>query len=678
VSDLGTNKDDLSLVAGLKVADDQDAKLNRETFMQYRASRQKWYSDKVENERFYHNVQYSDDEEKEIKAKGQSPITINITHAIVKQIISFLTSNSPTWYVDPVGDSDKEKTYLFRKLLDATWYNSRGRRQFSQICKEVGICGVGYGMVTPNTSNPFGIKFSRQPYHNVYIDPYSSEFDYSDADNIIISKLQSKNQASLFLGLTIDEIEEYAASDETMAMPSDDPMVTNYPRYILPTGNMKSRVRIIQRQTMEMTDVYIVTPIDNKVPLTRKMYFNLDDRLKSLEAKKFVKIEKKPMRVMAKYISLGKYCEKYYLPLDGYNITPFIDEYAGNPYPLGALDFLYGLQRALNKFILLTLLNASLSNNMKMMAVKNSINKKQYEDSYAVPGSLIEWEPNPDMPNGGAPQQISPVPLSNEFFAFPQMIISMMEYITGIFGVMQGDPEGAPRTASGLMSLQNFGGQKVKLLGRSMEDALCAVGNNTIALFQNYAGLNQTISYFNEQENKNEQLKFNTLNIYDGGKFKIENDLSAGKYSARVEIRQDYGSERQGKAQILGNIMAQTKSMALLKPILKLADIPEADQILKEVDEIAKLTQQSQGLQQNLQRMQQVNDQLQNQILQKSQKVELTQFVASLEILKTKMEKEYGIRVEKEFADVESQLQDLVNQVGTANAPQQTAQTAQG
>ena len=679
MSDLGTNNTDLELSAGLKVVDDEDAKLNRDTFMQYRASRQKWYTDKVENDRFYHNVQYTDGEIKDIEARGQSPVTINITHAIIKQIISFLTANSPTWYVDPVGDADKQKTYLFRKLLDATWYNSRGRRQFSQICKEVGICGVGYGMVNPKSSNPFGIEFKRVPYHNVYVDPYSSEFDYSDADNIIISKLQSKNQASQFLNLTIKEIEEYAASDETMGMPTDDPRVTNYPRYILPTSDMKSRVRIIQRQTMENTDCYVVSPIDNKVPLTRKIYFKLDDRLKTLEANKSVKIEKKNMKVMAKYISLGKYCEKYYLPLDCYNITPFIDEFAGNPYPLGALDFLYGLQRTLNKFILLTLLNASLSNNMKMMAVKNSINKQQYEDNYAVPGSLIEWEPNVELPNGGKPEQINPVPLSNEFFAFPQLIISMMEYITGIFGVMQGDPQGAPRTASGLMSLQNFGGQKVKLLGRSMEDALCNVGNNTIALFQNYAGLNQTISYFNEQNGTTEQLNFNTLNVYDGGKFKIDNDLSAGKYATRVEIRQDYGSERQGKAQILGNIMAQTKSMALLKPILKLADIPEADQILKEVDEIAKLTQQGQQTQQSLDRMTQINNQLQNQVLQKSQKVELTQFVASLEILKAKLEKEFGIRVEQEFSGVEQQLQDIVNQVDAANQPQQqTAQTAQG
>ena len=674
MSDLGTNRDDLALTAGQKIADDQDAKLNRETFLYYRASRQKWYTDRVENDRFYHNVQYTDQEETEIKARGQSPVTINITHAIVKQIISFLTANAPTWYVDPVGDADKNSTYLFRKLLDATWYNSRGRRHFSQICKDVGVTGVGYGMVTPKASNPFGVEFKRQPYHNVYIDPYSSEFDYSDADNIIISKLLSKNQASIFLDLTLKEIDEYAASDETMAMPSDDPLVTNYPRYILPTGNMKSRVRIIQRMTMEMATCYIVTPIDNKAPITRKIYFKVDDRMKTLESQGAIKIEKKEMKVQAKYISLGKYCEKYYLPVAGYSITPFIDEYAGNPYPLGALDFLYGLQRSLNKFLLLTLLNASLSNNMKMVVVKNSINKDQWEKSYSTPGAILEWEPNAELPNGGKPEQVNPSPLSNEFFAFPQMIISMMEYITGIFGVMQGDPQGAPRTASGLMSLQNFGGQKVKLLGRNMEDALVNVGNNTIELFQNYAGFNQVISYFNESNGTNEQLKFNTLQVYDGGRFKIENDLSVGKYTARVEIRQDYGSERQGKAQILGNIMSQTKSMALLKPILKLADIPEADQILKEVDEIAKLTQQGQQQQQSIDRLNQINQQLQNQVLQKSQKVELTQFVASLEVLKSKLEKEYGIRVEQEFSGVEQQLNDIVNQVQTANQPAQTAQ----
>ena len=155
MSDLGTNREDLALTAGQKIGDDQDAQLNRETFLYYRASRQRWYTDRVENDRFYHNVQYTDEEKRDIEGKGQTPVTINITFAIVKQIISFLTANSPTWYVDPVGDADKNSTYLFRKLLDATWYNSRGRRHFSQICKDVGITGVGYGMVTPKASNPF-------------------------------------------------------------------------------------------------------------------------------------------------------------------------------------------------------------------------------------------------------------------------------------------------------------------------------------------------------------------------------------------------------------------------------------------------------------------------------------------------------------------------------------------
>ncbi len=677
MSDLGTNRDDLALSAGLKITDDADAKENRDTFMQYRGGRQKWYSDKVENDRFYHNVQYTDDEERDIISRGQAPVVINVTFAIIKQIISFLTANSPEWYVDPVGDADKDKVYLFRKLLDATWYQSRGHRQFSSICKDVGICGVGYGMVTPRASNPFGVDFRRIAYHNVYIDPYTSEFDYSDADAIIISKLLSKNQASIFLNKTVEEIEEYAESDETMSLPEDDPATTHYPRYVLPATNMKSRVRIIQRMTFENVDTYVVSPIDNRVPLTRKIYFKVDERMQGLEARGLIKIEKKSMKTLTKYISLGKYCEKYYLPMSNYNITPFIDEFTGNPYPLGTLDFLYGLQRTLNKFMLLTLLNASLSNNMKLLAVKNSINKQQYEDSYAVPGSVIEWEPNSELPQGGKPEPLDPVPLSSAFFTFPQMIISMMEYITGIFGVMQGNPEEAPRTASGLMSLQNFGGQKVKLIGRAMEDALTTVGNNVITLYQNYAGFNQVISYFNEQNGTTEQLNFNTLNVYDGGRFKIENDLNAGKYVARVQIRQDYGSERQAKAQVLGNIMAQTKNMALLKPILKLADIPEADQILKEVDEIAKLTQQGQQSQQAIKRLEQVNTQLQNEILQKSQKVELTQFIASLEVLKSKLEKEYGIRTEKEFADVEMQLQDLVNQVGAANQQPQEVETAQ-
>ena len=646
-------RDEIQAASGYKQLGDVDAKESIEIYKEYKGARQVRYNDMVENDRFYHGEHYDEDEKTQITARGQAPLPINATYSLIKQMVSLITGADPIWYVDPVGDSDKSYAYLMRKLMDATWYLSRGSRQFSQIAKECAVTGAGFGMVAPVHDDFFWVKFSQIPYHQSFVSPSVREFNYEDTENWVISKTLSVSQIAKMFGKTKEWVEK--VTEGTAPDAGDDEKAIRYARYVSASSDLKTR-RLVQRYTQESATVYTVKPKGSD-EVGQRVFFSLPDHIKQQAKRGEVEIvEMKNKQVIAKYITVGNYCEKYYLPITKYPIVPFIDEFNGNPYPLGEVDFLYGIQRAVDKFILLAILNATLSNNMKVMSPKGAIDKDEFEQNYAMPAALIEYEWREGMP---APSQINPMPLSSEFYAFPRILISLMEYITGIFGVIQGNPEGAPRTASGLMSLQNYGGQKVKLLARNMQDALSSLGDVGIQLYQNYSPYNASLTYYKEGDDDITSVNYNTLKS-EGGKVKVENNISQGKFRTRVTVVQNYGSERDMKANLLANLAAQTRSPALLKPILKLADIPEADQIIREIDEVANARKSVEQMQQQLERLSQINKQLENQLIQAGIKINVANAGAQIEANLAKLKAETGLEMKGAVMDAKQRLEQAV------------------
>lgn len=652
-------QEEIKAASGFSAAKDPDIKLNRDAFRDYRSARAERYKDQVENDNFYHNVHFDKEQRAEIISRGQAPLEINVTYSIIKQMISLLTSESPVWDVDPVGDTDKKYAYLMRSLLDASWYNSKAGRQLSQITKNKLITGIGYASINPmftSSGSAFGVQFKHLPYHHVYVSPNAREFDFSDAENIVISKMMSHEQIADLFGIKLEEVEKIAAEDEqnnadSTGSDKSEPTV----RYMSNLPGHK-RSRVIQRLSMSRQDIWIVTPVSANASVSnRKVYFSETEQIRRAVANNQLRVQKVSGKVLEKCISVGQYGHKYYMPIGMYNVVPFIDEFNDNPYPLGEVDFLMPLQKALNKFIMLTILNATLANNMKTMSPTGAIDKTKYENSYALPGVLIEYDWKEGMPE---PKQINPQAFTEGFFQFPKFIISLMEYLTGIFGVIQGNPEGAPRTASGLMSLQNYGGQKIRLLGRNMNDALSSCGDVAIELFQNYAPYNQTMAYYDEQKAEMRSVQFNTQ-IPKEGNVTIDNDLSIGKFKTRCIVRQNYGSERELKANMLANLAAQTKSQALLKPILKLADIPEVDEVLDSIDEIASLNQTVQQQQQTIERITQINQQLENAVMRKSQQVTLSEFEGELRKLFLETKTELAGAVMDEITKIRESLSQL-------------------
>jgi hypothetical protein len=385
---------------------------------------------------------------------------------------------------------------------------------------------------------------------------------------------------------------------------------------------------VCEHLTLEERTIYAVTPKVENMQISTKIYTDYDEKkglvksgMREWEVPTDswdVKSEKK--RVLVRRRVLGDYGEEEVLPIDTFNIRPFYFEHRDTPYPLGQESFLIDINRVVDKFVMLSILNAQLQNNMRIVAEEGSIlDEEKWKQGYSIPGSINSWRRISEETQ--EPKVVAPLPLGSEFLQFPMGMLKLAEYISGVYSVMQGNPAEAPRTASGLSSLQSYGSMKMKLLGADNEVVLSQLGDVAVQFIQNYAPHNVVFTY--REGNQFKDIAFNTLeSMHDGkGGIAMRNDLSAGKFRVYATIIQDMGSERFMKAKILADLAAQTKSPELIAPILKLADIPEADIIANKLDVEQKLRGQIQQLQQENQRLNQIRMQQENELIRKNRKV---------------------------------------------------------
>lgn len=275
----------------------------------------------------------------------------------------------------------------------------------------------------------------------------------------------------------------------------------------------------------------------------------------------------------------------------------------------GLVHFIKDVQKAMNKYWAGMIYDMQINSNRKILAPKGSIeNISQWETNWAKPGTVVEWEPNEALKDGGKPEIMEASPINQGMVQIITMLTSLAEYITGIFGVMQGNQQGAPETASGMNSLQNFGTQRVKLYGRYIENSLQQLALVTIQFMQAYSPKDKILQYFDDQNNPQE------ITLLEGGE-----DL---KFKVRVNIANNLPTSRQMAAQLIATISGQTSNPhvadLLTQYSLKIMDIPEAEKMLQDMDVVKNLEAQLQQLSEQLKEQESRNKALENQNIQQS------------------------------------------------------------
>ena len=169
-----------------------------ELFDNYSSKRDNWAQQAKEDKEFRLGRQWTKTQKDVLESRGQAPIVINRVHPAVESAKAMLTANRPAFRCAPREDSDNKVAQVFSNLLAYMYDISDGRSVIRQAVDDYYVMGVGYINVYQEPTMDMGkgeVCFHDIDPLDVYVDPNSRHRLFDDAENIIVSKLFTKEQA---------------------------------------------------------------------------------------------------------------------------------------------------------------------------------------------------------------------------------------------------------------------------------------------------------------------------------------------------------------------------------------------------------------------------------------------------------------------------------------------------
>lgn len=615
-------------------------------FQAFQSRRSKWIDRANENYAITLNdvegtgTQFTAQQVQEIKDKGLIRTSINITIAIVEVLQAFLTSTEPSPNVYPIGESSKEFAYFYREcILWCLRENKFSSDLLEKLVIDQVVAGRGVVYARPSSVydlNEFNIVLEYLPYSYYFPDPRSRRKDHQDSECIFIATPISRKRAMEIYGLT--EEETYWATDELSGV---KPQIPDLDNTSLLTGFEKE-------ETIWIHEVF------EKVPATLNI---LEDGTKTFKSVtqtvgpdgKMVWIcggvPCAPLKdsIQAAFIKrtlkLGNYIKSSdILPITLYPFGIYSHTHVSTPfeYPLvhNFIDLVYGI----NRFVALCVENAQVSSNSGDIAPKGAIDDHEaYSVQRSKPGGVTEYNADPSLPNGGAPVQRQNTPLNNAFYSLYKELIAMVEYVTGILPLLQGNASQAPLTEGATNTITSFGMQRPKMYARRIDSANDVLGRIIIEMFQAFAPERAVLRYIDGTSAMTE-IKANVmLQKQQTEQGEVYNESYPGELASIIDKESEekakiiFGDFRQGKYSVyfkstsglpstramamdflktlLGRMSNDAMSIAVAEALFKVADMPEADQILRKVDSIQQMSQQ---IQQKDEQLKQLDSEIQS------------------------------------------------------------------
>ena len=167
-------------------------------FDDYSGKRDNWATQAKEDKEFRLGKQWTAKQRETLEGRGQAAIVINRIHPAVESAKAMLTANRPSFRAAPREDSDNKVANIMSALLTYMYDISDGRSVIRQAVDDYYVMGMGFIHVYQDPMMDMGkgeVCFHDVDPLDVYVDPNSRHRLFDDAENIIISKLFTKDQA---------------------------------------------------------------------------------------------------------------------------------------------------------------------------------------------------------------------------------------------------------------------------------------------------------------------------------------------------------------------------------------------------------------------------------------------------------------------------------------------------
>ena len=184
-------------------------------FDKYSQKRDTWAQHAKEDKEFRLGRQWTAEQKETLESRGQAPIVINRIHPAVESAKAMLTANRPAFRAAPREDSDNKIAQVISNLLSYMYDISDGRSVIRQAVDDYYVMGVGYIQVYQDPMMDMGkgeVCMHNIDPLDVYVDPNSRHRLFDDAENIIVSKLFTKDQAKKLWPMYENKIENAASS----------------------------------------------------------------------------------------------------------------------------------------------------------------------------------------------------------------------------------------------------------------------------------------------------------------------------------------------------------------------------------------------------------------------------------------------------------------------------------
>ena len=190
----------------------------------YSKNRETWAQHAQEDKEFRLGKQWTREQKQVLESRGQAPIVVNRIHPAVEAAKAMITSNRPSFRVAAREDSDNKVAQVLSSLLSYMYDISDGRSVIREVVDDYYVTGLGYMHVYQDPMMDMGkgeVCFHSVDPLDVYVDPNSRSRFFDDAENIIISRFFTRDQAKKLYPIYEDAIDN-AESDKLSDRPITD------------------------------------------------------------------------------------------------------------------------------------------------------------------------------------------------------------------------------------------------------------------------------------------------------------------------------------------------------------------------------------------------------------------------------------------------------------------------
>jgi len=682
----------------------------------YSNKRELWAQQAQEDAEFRLGRQWTAEQQRILLERGQAPLVVNRIHPAVEAAKALLTSGKPQFRVSPREDSDNKVAQVFNGLLEYMWYISDGTQALRNTIDDYYTMGMGAMMCYIDPLKDFGrgeVVIKDIDPLDVYIDPNSRERLGDDAENIIVSRMFTKEQAMRMYpqyenaiktsqsDLHSDRPTTTRIDDKGIVFPEDTSTKTDnswgsnseyirgYERYYKVwvkrfhiKNNIDKREEVLIEDEMEE---YLARPAIkiNGQPITdpkkaegiiNQLTQQYDQAVQKAEMEDvdppqmpnieqvtfadlmnegLIETVSVPVQRVKMCVIMGdKYLYSRILPMEHYPVVLFMNIHTRTPYPVSDVRMVKDMQEYINKTRSLIIAHATTSTNTKILIPSGSVDMQDFEQRWAQPGVAIEV----DM-DGGAPQPIQPTPLPNTLYQNEQVAKTDIDHALGLYELMQGNAQAAPHTYKATVALDEFGQRKIKSKLQDIETGLVRLARVAIPLMQQLYQAEKVIRII-QPNNSMSEVAINQK-LYDDktGEVEVINDISRGSFDVVVITGSTLPTNR--FAQLEMYMDAYEKGIIDKKEVLKKTEVFDMEGVLERTDQVGQLQGQLQGAQEEIKKLKGDMQTREREIYHAKQKAELEKFKSNLDKTNTQS-KSAGKLFEKRLDDALGQVKSEV------------------